>query len=500
MADNADGARLLASVRKALAGWPDLGSRPRFSVDQWDSFTLDEKRAYRDVGITAIRRVTGYRAVANELRALGQLRYEPAVPTLTELWEHCPVEPIRIAAAHALFSIGTTEARAALRAGVHDHDRLARFLAAKTMFTDEGMAWDNVGWLFSADRLATISGEAAAFEALRFLSPRSFSQAGNEWNLDELRDLLSRDGRWLDLCVGLRNHDRLGYMARWALQYADPAVTGPALDAAAAAKAAQPRPRAPSLAAGSLIERYQHGEHRGVWQQLGAIDPLDGTWRAEAEHVAVLTMQLVRRNAERLVTALIARGWPVTAETALPGPAADVEERLKRLEQLTGAPVPPALAAFWRVVGRVDLVPRELWDAQFPAGLPESLAVADPLEILDPTAAWFCVKEWQEQSAGLHPEIAGPLELGISADYLHKANISGGGPYCVWLPCAGADPVVRQEEHQLSFTDYLRRAFASKGFLRTDRQEQWLNHGFSRVQLSDATNWLAGVEYDRVDF
>ena len=429
--DEGDGARLLASAREALAGWPDFGSHPRISVDQWNGFTVDEKRAYGDIGIAAIRRVTGYRAVADQLRALGRLRYEPAVPTLAGLWEHCPVEPVRAAAAHALSGIGTSEARAALRAGVYDHDDLARFMAVKTMFTDQGLPWDNVGWLFSADRLATASGQVAAFEALRFLSPCSFSRAGDQWWLDELRDLLSRDRRWLDLCVGLRDHASLGFLARQALQYADPAVTGPALDAAAAAKAAQPRPRAPRLAAGSLVERYQRGDHRGVWQELGAVDPLDGPWRAEAEHVAVLTMQRVRRSAERLVTALIARGWPVTAEKALPGPASDVEERLMRLEQLTAAPVPPALAAYWRVVGRVGLVPRELWDAPFPAGVPEGLAVADPLEILDPTEAWFCVEEWQDRSAGLHPGIAGPLELDISADYLHKANISGGGPYCV---------------------------------------------------------------------
>ena len=498
--DDSDGARLLASVCAAVAGWPDLGSRPRISVDQWNGFTVDEQRASLDIGIAAIRRASGYRAVADQLRTLGELRYEPAVPTLTGLWEHCLVEPIRIAAGHALFGIGTSEARAVLRAGVHDHDRLARFMAVKTMFTDEGISWDNVGWLFSSDRLATASGQAAAFEALRFLSPRSFSRAGDQWWLDELRDLLSSDRRWLDLCVGLRGHASLGFLARQALQYADPAVTGPALDAAVAAEAAQPRPRAPRLAAGSLAERYRRGDHRGVWRELGAVDSLDDSWRAEAGRVAVLTMQRVRRNAEHLVDALTARGWPVTAEKALPGPASDVEERLERLEQLTGAPVPPALAAFWRVIGQVDLVPRELGDAPFPAGVPGFLTVADPLEILDLTEAWFWVEEWQERSAGLHPEIARPLDLGISADYLHKANISGGGPYCVWLPDTGADPLVRQEEHQLSFTDYLRRAFASKGFLRADRQQQWLNHRFSHDQLTDATNWLASIECERADF
>src|ERR1700678_544104 len=442
--DEIDGARLLDSVRETLLGYPDLGSRPRVSADQWNGLNAAAKRAYRNVGITAIRRFTGYRAVADHLRVLGQLRYEPAVATLTELREDCPVEPIRIAAAHALFSIGTSEARDALRAAIDDCEHFDRFMAVKTMFTEEGTQWDNAGWLFSGNRLSTAAGLAAADNALRFLSPSSFSRAGDRWHLDELRDLLSRDRRWLDLCVSLRDHAYSGESARQALEYADPAVTGPALDAAAATKAAEARPRAPRLAAGSLIKRYQSGDHRGVWQDLRAVDPLGGSWRAEAEQVAVLTMQRVRRNAEHLVTALIARGWPVTAEKALPGPAPDVEERLQQLEQLTGTAVPPALAAFWRVVGQIDLVPRDPWDVPCPDGVPEPLAAADPLEVIDLPQAWFCIKEWQEKSARLHPEITGPLKLIISADYLHKANISGGAPYCVWLPHTGADPLVRQ--------------------------------------------------------
>jgi hypothetical protein len=504
MADSAgtgeiDGARLLDSVREAVLGYPDLGSRPRVSAGQWNRLSAAEKRAYLNVGITAIRRFTSYRTVAGQLRVLGQLRYEPAVDVLTELWADCPVEPIRIAAAHALFTIGTSEARAALRAGIDDCEHFDRFMAVKTMLTDEGTQWDNASWLFSDSRLSATAGLAAADGALRFLSPSSFSRTGDRWYLDELRDLLARDRRWLDLCVSLRDHAYLGRSARQALEYAGPAVTGPALDAAAAARAAQGQPRAPRLAAGSLVDRYQRGDHRGVWRDLGGVDPLDTAWRAEAEQVSVLTMQRVRRNAKHLVTALIARGWPVTAEKALPGPASDVEERLRQLEQLTGMAVPPALAAFWRMVGPIDLVPREQWDAPFPDGVPESLAAADPLEVIDLSEAWFDVEEWQEKSARLHPMITGPIELTISADYLHKANISGGGPYCVWLPFTGADPVVREEEHRLSFTDYLRLAFEGKGFLRADQQGR-VNHGVDRDQRADASGWLASIEYEHADF
>jgi hypothetical protein len=243
MADSAgeiDGARLLDSVREALLGCPDLGSRPRVSGDRWNGFNAAAKRAYRNVGITAIRRFTGYRAVTGQLRVLGQLRYEPAVDVLTELWEDCPVEPIRTAAVHALFSIGTSETRAALRAGIDGCEHFDRFMAVKTMFTDEGTQWDNVGWLFSGNRLSTAAGLAAADDALRFLSPSSLSRTGDRWHLDELRDLLSRDRCWLDLCVSLRDHACLGLSARQALEYADPAVTGPALDAAACGRISVP--------------------------------------------------------------------------------------------------------------------------------------------------------------------------------------------------------------------------------------------------------------------
>ena len=64
----------------------------------------------------------------------------------------------------------------------------------------------------------------------------------------------------------------------------------------------------------------------------------------------------------------------------------------------------------------------------------------------------------------------------------------------------GADPLVRDEEHYLTFTNYLRRAFAGKGFLRLDRQDEWLARGFTRDRLAELTGWLASVEYEHADF
>ncbi|AGJ58869.1 hypothetical protein ACFWX5_24335 [[Kitasatospora] papulosa] len=498
--DEIAGARVMESLLEALAAWPDLGIRARLSVEQRSSLTADEAKAYQDVSLSAVRSVAGGRAVSNQIRALGRLRYEPSVSTLIGLWEQCPVQPVAVAAAHALFEIGTAEARDTLRKGIHDHEHLGRFMALKVMFTDEGAAWDNVSHLFADECLTAAPGQIAAVEALGLLSPWSFSQSGPEWHSEDLRNLVARDRRWLDLCVGLRDHEVLGGQAREVLKYADPAVTGPALDAARAARATQPRSGRPLWRAGDLVARYANGDHQGVWRELGTLDHLDGSQRAEAEQVAAMTMERVRRNAHSLASALIARGWPVTLDQALPGPAPDVDDHLKQLEQITGSPAPLALAAYWRIVGTIDLVPRETWNAPFPPGVPEQLAVADPLEILDITTAWFSVDEWQDESADVHPEIAGPLELTIAADYLHKANISGGAPYSVWLPHAGADPLVREEEHFLSFTDYLRRAFAGKGFLRLDRQDEWVAHGLTRDHLAELTGWLESVEYEHTGF
>jgi hypothetical protein len=483
-----DAASILASLRSSALFRDDLGTRPRLTLTEWNALSTQARSDWWDVGIAAIRRVPDYPAWVGRVRRLGQLGYEPAIPVLIELWTRCPVEPVRSAAAHALFEIGTNDARAALWTGFDDHEHLARFMALKVAFTDQGSPWDNVSWLFSTERLATDSGRVVAGDALDFLSPWCWSREGPSWHLDELRGLLSVDRRWLELCVSLRHHPDLGRAARDAIREADPAVTGPALDAAAAAAAARPRPRPPDIAAGSLVARYEAGDHRGVWRDVRTVDPLDDRWRNEAAQLADATMRRVRRNAEQLVAALASAGWPVEPREALPGPSREIDEHLLALERSCGAPVPPSLAAFWRIVGSIQLVPGH--HAPLPAGVPRRLLMLDPIEVGDLVSMWFEVEEWEERAAGVHPEIAGPIELPISADYLHKANISGGAPYAVWLPCEGSDPIVQMEVHELPFTDYLRLAFESKGFVRLS----------GSPEDGEAARWLAGVEFEMDPF
>jgi hypothetical protein len=93
----------------------------------------------------------------------------------------------------------------------------------------------------------------------------------------------------------------------------------------------------------------------------------------------------------------------------------------------------------------------------------------DPLCVDAPEVVTHVFEEWQEQRSRLDPELADPCNLDLAPDYLHKANISGGGPYGIELPFLGADPVFANEAHELPFVDYLRLCFRWAGFPRLER-------------------------------
>ncbi len=424
---------------------------PRIPLGDWLALSPSERSAVWQVGIDAVHNIPELNDVRVPLWALGRRLYEPAVPLLIDLWRRCAVQPIADPAGAALFAIGSPRARAELREGINDRDLHARHLALKTMFTDPTGAWAAASWLFDLERLETEEGVLVAQEALGLLGPNTFSREGPHWNVETAKDLIANDPRWLDLCVRLRTDAALGRAARNALRYADPTITTPALDSAATTASAVPRPTPVPLRAGSLLARYEAGDHL-------------------------------------LVDALVAQGWPVARGDALRSPEVDVDEGLAALEQLSGAPVPPALSAFWRIVGGIDLVP---WGKQeLPQPLPARLIHLDPLEIDSSRIVRYTIDEWRSQNEGVHREIALPIELHLSADSLHKADISGGAPYSIWLPSTSADPIVHDEPHDLRFTDYLRLAFAEAGFVL--RREPPVD--------AEAEAWLASLELELEPF
>jgi hypothetical protein len=138
---------------------------------------------------------------------------------------------------------------------------------------------------------------------------------------------------------------------------------------------------------------------------------------------------------------------------------------IEQIEAFTGALLPLSLRTFWRVVGGIDWI----WNYRLESPLPD-LGVELPMDELDPLcidpakSVGYLLGEWEEQKQQADPDGIRLFNLDLSPDYLHKANISGGAPYGIYLPCFHADPLFADERHNLTFTDYLRLCFRWAGF------------------------------------
>jgi hypothetical protein len=405
---------------------------------------------------------------------LGKCRYEPATATLIQLWRECALVTVRMKAGYALYEMGTPEAWMALKALLDDSDDLSRVLAIKATFAMDGaQAYDVLKPRFDApDR-----DDPVPYEVLSFLKPWSYSDSGPTWH-DGAQDVLARDQRWPELCAGLRRHEHLGWVARQVLRYATPAMrdAAPAHARAVEAQSYRPTP-VRTHRDGMLLKRYTAGAFEPVWRELRSHPHIDGDFREEALEVATATMRRVAYNADLLADRLRARGWKafMAEHTDLRTPPSPGDEvTFARIAETTGAPIPPSLLAFWKTVGGINWV----WDYETDFDAPD-LGLSFPLDDMDPPGDFtlvemdpLCVdppvgyphKGWASQKLEPDRDLVEPFEIVLAADYLHKADVSGGPPYTIHIPFLGADPLVQDERHRLPFVDYLRLAFAWAGF------------------------------------
>ena len=217
----------------------------------------------------------------------------------------------------------------------------------------------------------------------------------------------------------------------------------------------------------SMYERYWAGDCEQVWADLVKYGPAvrDDPLLPEALAVARETMGRVRHNVELVVQRLDTLGYQfVDAPVARwSPPPAETHEQLAALEALVG-PVPLSIRAFYEVLGAVNLLghhpalerrPDDAWDA-----LPDPLVIFPLYSLIDDCRERLDDPEWDH---------AQPLDLALAPDILHKADISGGGPYGIYVPDASADALIREEWHETTFVNYLRVCLRWGGFPGTER-------------------------------
>ncbi len=243
----------------------------------------------------------------------------------------------------------------------------------------------------------------------------------------------------------------------------------------------------------SYLQRYLAGDHQAVWRDLAGLDHATCAPDivADAEAVAVATMERVAIDIDRLVDRLTNRGYAFglypDGET-VPGfraprvkPHAGLMPDALALHEAVG-PLPLSLRIFWEVVGEVSLV-----GLAPDGGMPD---YADPLWVEGPAIglADLADAEFSDDEGFFCP---------IAPDLLHKDNVSGGSSYAVSLPDGGFDALVRDEWHGIDFIPYLRTAILDWGGF-PGLSEENPQHGWRRNQV--AAPWVKDLTRDLLAF
>ena len=216
----------------------------------------------------------------------------------------------------------------------------------------------------------------------------------------------------------------------------------------------------------TFLLRYIDGEYDRVWAELVALGPAvrEEPLASDAYAVARETMRRAGGNVDRIIRRLRDIGyrfehapvseWVPNLAVHVP-PAPDAGERIAHLEATAGM-LPLSLRAWYEEVGSVSLMGRHPdWDPH---------AYPDPL-VVEGLEGWEFEYECWQDAQEQDPEYPYPFPLPIAPDALHKQNVSGGEPYGIDLPCAGADAsLLFLWQEETTFVEYLRICFQWGGF------------------------------------
>jgi len=221
----------------------------------------------------------------------------------------------------------------------------------------------------------------------------------------------------------------------------------------------------------SFYERYKNGETHGVYADIEKLgeEAFSPSYYSDIEKVLIETFQRVNFNLDVIYKALKDIDYifwkdKLGNDEALLKPFSDTNELLKVLERNVEpiGKLPVSIKMFYQFVGSCNFAwnyqedPNILWE------------MADPIQI---TPITDCVSQvtdqyWlEEMEECIQDGDFGFAYLDLSADDLHKDNISGGAPYALQLnKDKSIDGRFLNEPNDTTFINYLRICFESCGF------------------------------------
>ena len=215
----------------------------------------------------------------------------------------------------------------------------------------------------------------------------------------------------------------------------------------------------------NLLDRYFKGETVQVYDDIQGLGKLafEPAYYPTVEAVLTETFERVSQNLDIIHAELLSRNYAFTKEIQydfqkpIARPTNDVDQLLTKLDKLVGRVgfVPLSLKMFYRVVGSCNFA----WDYENNPKIPWE--GADPLQVSPLQDLVSELEDLEEREDDEFPQLC------ISADYLHKDNISGGPPYGVEITRERSiDGLFLDEEHDITFIKYLRLSMEHGGFSR----------------------------------
>ncbi|PIF31936.1 hypothetical protein CLU81_2446 [Flavobacterium sp. 9] len=220
----------------------------------------------------------------------------------------------------------------------------------------------------------------------------------------------------------------------------------------------------------TFYERYLNGETEKVYEDIyklgeNAFLPNNIT---DIEKVLTETFERVAYNLDIIYNELVEINYlfktdfQYNFERPLIEPLPDTNQLLLKLDKAVKpfGFVPTSLKMFYKIVGACNFG----WD--YDTNEDFIWECADPIQItsLDDLVS-MVINDDTLESFQEYYEDDGFISLELSADYLHKDNISGGAPYSLQITNKPSiDAPFLNEEHNTSFINYLRICFDNCGF------------------------------------